>query len=64
MNIGALLLDEKRALNIRLGMKDTDDYLPSLVRKKIEGEPEESEIKDEEMESLLKRYNEVRRSVS
>jgi aldehyde:ferredoxin oxidoreductase len=64
MNIGALLLDEKRALNIRLGMKDTDDYLPSLVRKKIEGEPEESEIKDEEMESLLKRYNELRRSVS
>ena len=60
MSIGGNIIQEKKKLNERLGMKEEDDYLPALVRKRIAGEPEESGIEDEEMASLLSKYRKIR----
>lgn len=60
MRIGENILAEKRKINELFGMKEEDNYLPEIVRRRIEGESEESEIGAEEMESLLSKYKKFR----
>ncbi|MEM4089904.1 MAG: aldehyde ferredoxin oxidoreductase family protein [Thermoplasmatales archaeon] len=60
VTIGQDIIEEKRKINEKLGWKPEDDYLPKIVREKIEGEPEESSTSDYEMNSLLKKYREQR----
>ncbi|MGC8663595.1 MAG: aldehyde ferredoxin oxidoreductase family protein [Thermoplasmata archaeon] len=60
MEIGSKIVNKKRKINELMGLKKEDDYLPKLVRKRIENEPEESEMKDEEFQSLIQRYYKLR----
>jgi aldehyde:ferredoxin oxidoreductase len=60
MKIGDNIIQEKKKLNEKFGLKEGDDYLPALVRRKIEGEPEESATGDDEMNSLLTNYRKIR----
>ncbi len=61
MDIGGKIIEEKRRINKTFGMKEEDDYLPRIVRKRIEGEPEESGTGDEEIASLITKYKEFRK---
>lgn len=61
MKIGRDIIQEKRNLNLKFGLKEEDDFLPELVRRKINGESEESGTSDEEMESLLQKYRKIRK---
>ena len=60
MRIGSNIIQEKRKLNERFGLKAEDDYLPKMVRRKIEGEPDDSETSDDEMNSLMAKYRKIR----
>jgi aldehyde:ferredoxin oxidoreductase len=64
MEAGNNIINEKRKLNERLGMSRKDDYLPEIVRKRIEGEPSESGTGEEEIKSLLDKYYDLRRWIS
>ncbi len=59
--IGSSIIDLKRDINIKMGMDYKDDYLPLLVRKGIEGEPEESATGDNEIKDALNRYYKIRK---
>jgi aldehyde:ferredoxin oxidoreductase len=61
METGSRIIDLKRKINVGLGLKKEDDYLPRIVRNNIEGEPEESGMKDDELRSLLERYYRLRK---
>ncbi len=61
MEIGSKIVNEKRKINESLGLKKEDDYLPRIARSRIEGEPEESNMDDGELKSLLERYYRLRR---
>ncbi len=61
ISIGERIIDLKREINIKLGMKNEDDYLPRIVRKGIEGEPGESATDDGELKNALKKYYEIRK---
>lgn len=60
MQIGSSIVTLKRKINESLGMKNNDDWLPSIVRKNIENEPEESGLSENELKSLLDRYYRLR----
>ncbi|MGC8645584.1 MAG: aldehyde ferredoxin oxidoreductase family protein [Thermoplasmata archaeon] len=60
MRIGGNIIQEKKRINEGLGWKPEDDYLPRIVRERIEGEPEESATSDGELESLVKKYRKAR----
>jgi aldehyde:ferredoxin oxidoreductase len=64
MEAGNNIINEKRKLNERLGMSRKDDYLPEIVRRRIEGEPSESGTGEEEIKSLLDKYYGLRRWIS
>jgi aldehyde:ferredoxin oxidoreductase len=60
MESGARIVNLKRRINVDLGLKMEDDYLPRIVRSPIQGEPEESGMGDDELRSLLERYYRLR----
>ncbi len=60
MEIGSKIINKKRKINESLGLSKDDDYLPKIVRSKIENEPEESQMTDNELKSLLARYYKLR----
>ncbi|MEM1654591.1 MAG: aldehyde ferredoxin oxidoreductase family protein [Thermoplasmata archaeon] len=60
MKIGSRIVNEKRKINESLGLKKDDDYLPRIVRSRIDNEQEESEITDEELKSLIDKYYKLR----
>ncbi|MEM0130492.1 MAG: aldehyde ferredoxin oxidoreductase C-terminal domain-containing protein, partial [Thermoplasmatales archaeon] len=60
ISIGRNIIEEKKKINEKLGWKPEDDYVPKMVRERIEGEPEESGTRDDEMKALLKRYRDQR----
>ncbi|MGC8574847.1 MAG: aldehyde ferredoxin oxidoreductase family protein [Thermoplasmata archaeon] len=59
--IGENIIDLKRKINKKLGMKNDDDYLPGIVRKKIEGELEESSTSENELKNALNKYYKIRK---
>ncbi len=61
MDIGSRIIDMKRRINVSLGLKPEDDWLPKIVRSPIPGEPPESGTGDDELKSLLKRYYRLRK---
>ncbi|MEM3534204.1 MAG: aldehyde ferredoxin oxidoreductase family protein [Thermoplasmatales archaeon] len=60
ISIGKNIIEEKKKINEKLGWKPEDDYIPKIVRERIDGEPEESGTQDDEMKALLKRYRDQR----
>ena len=60
MEIGKNIIDEKKRINEELGWKPDDDYLPRMVRERVEGEPEESATSDAELATLLDKYRKAR----
>ncbi|MGC8547295.1 MAG: aldehyde ferredoxin oxidoreductase family protein [Thermoplasmata archaeon] len=59
--IGENIIDLKRKINKKLGMKNDDDYLPGIVRKKIEGELEESSTSENELKNAINKYYKIRK---
>ncbi|KAA8923085.1 aldehyde ferredoxin oxidoreductase family protein [Thermoplasma sp.] len=57
---GSEIINLKRKINEDLGLRPEEDWLPVLVRKPIEGEPQESGTTDEELISVLQRYYRLR----
>ena len=60
MKIGENIIQEKKKLNDGFGLKNEDDYLPAIVRRRIGEEPEESATSDNEINSLLTKYRKIR----
>jgi aldehyde:ferredoxin oxidoreductase len=59
--IGENIIDLKRKINKKLGLKNEDDYLPGIVRKGIEGEPEESSTSENEFKNAINKYYKIRK---
>jgi len=61
VKIGSSIVDLKREINEKLGLKKENDTLPKIVRKRIDDEPAESEIGDDELNELIERYYKLRK---